>query len=34
VLGRLPLLESLTKDTLRRAFFEAFDIASFTEPGA
>jgi dethiobiotin synthetase len=31
VLGRLPLLESLSNDTLHRAFLEAFELASFTE---
>jgi dethiobiotin synthetase len=31
VLGRLPRLEPLTQDTLRRAFREHFDISSFGE---
>ncbi|MBB5575606.1 dethiobiotin synthase [Rhizobium paranaense] len=34
VLGRLPLLESLTGETLRRAFRENFDIASLMEANA
>ncbi len=31
VLGRLPRLEPLTPDTLRRAFREWFDLSSFSE---
>jgi dethiobiotin synthetase len=31
VLGRLPRLEPLTPDTLRRAFREYFDLSSFSE---
>ena len=31
VLGRLPRLEPLTPDTLRRAFRESFDLSSFSE---
>jgi dethiobiotin synthetase len=31
ILGRLPRLESLTPDTLRRAFRENFDTSSFRE---
>ncbi|WP_168879417.1 dethiobiotin synthase [Rhizobium sp. P28RR-XV] len=31
VLGRLPLLENLTNETLRRAFHENFDIVALTE---
>ncbi|AYG69322.1 MULTISPECIES: dethiobiotin synthase [unclassified Rhizobium] len=34
VLGRLPLLESLTSETLRCAFRENFDAASLTEARA
>ncbi|MEF0941817.1 dethiobiotin synthase [Rhizobium sp. BR 362] len=34
VLGRLPLLESLTSETLRRAFRENFDTASLMEVSA
>ncbi len=31
ILGRLPILETLTRDALRRAFIENFDAASFVE---
>jgi dethiobiotin synthetase len=31
ILGRLPRLEPLTPDTLRRAFRENFDTSSFRE---